>query len=1236
MEQTQQRRKLHSELTARFSQRYVIPPDIKEAINPKVKWRAESSHRAVNSGENEEALSTLESNMQRVDRLWHRYTDKIYYEGVVYRRNDTNPDGKSCKVREWSMHLVQLRGPVLTFWLVEESQVMIFNESDQSSSGGGEEGQLHAASHNAINSFYQKAQEFVNSNNKDERYGPTYLNIIDSSTTILPLKKKLKEPRPGKRYRPGDIAFTINTAGANRITIDGLYAEQCINWVKAIRLAAFESSKINEFFTEALLARPYFQELASSTNEVTFEGYLNARVTGTTEWKQYYVTLAPREEAGGKNAQFRRPVLSFYNQRKSRRPLFTINRPQSIFVVYPEKPQLIPASTILKIAGAIAPGPKFPDTAEIPQSVLCMAMNQLEMAKWIFVVWRAFQMSGSGFPLAMETICEWPDCLLALQDCNDLDVTENNTMETMHLLDQTLRQKLNQQVDCPFHTPYPFAASLISGGGGLQVEDVARVASIKGYLITESARGSPLTTTTTTNPHHKSSPPSLANSESGEMEEEEAEEEDERIEVGEELSRDNHPEPSINELHSTMTYEVDESEGESEGNEEYSNEENDDDLPIATSDHQSPFTNFVDPKSGRKRSTLIDVMSHPHQGSKSTLNMTTVAGTGTNLMDLMSRQVEGRQKAIRDGRNGMWTANATTDEDAHVENVAFERLSIMEDKPLPLLQQQQEGVEMVDSHQPILSSSPEDDLPILSRVPIGDIPPPRWSPLARRVNNNTAINYEESSHGSNHSDESVPLHARGESSPQSRNVRKQKSISRLLSMESSNVSSNNNNERATTFEPQHSEAEDDVPLAPPRHTLLSEVNGGSNSNSSVHTSHTRNSRVSAPHSLYFSRENRSNVGGNGGRGASMAAGGGGYPFYHPNHNNYAPFPPMQHGGPPYHYHEGQEMGYPQGAAGGMYPYMAMHGMMPPPGMQIPPEGYGNPYHPYNPYYYGGGGGNQRMSMVGSNVNNNMMPNSYPSSAPGSSDATSNGPLRPQSMLMMASMNNGLSQNTTTHSTLIGAAGGSNRSMAYNPSAGGMARGPGYELQASVGRGDENEGNREGVVNPESDALLGDDDDDAPLGEGGNPHLHRNQHPYTHSQIGMHSAVGAMQQSRPSSEYNINGMSNMYYGGGNPYYGMAVGIGGYPFPYGAVGGGRGYYAMPPPGMDYSNMNNNNNNSGMNAMNGSNVGSNLRPLSHNFSGARPRLGAANRKDPNGAQLGSMGGGGGNHRASYFPPQ
>ncbi|CAO3621213.1 unnamed protein product [Mucor hiemalis] len=288
--------------------------------------------------------SIVPQDMHVTQDLYENYSQKVYLEGYLYKKNDLTVDGKPMGDPTWSNFYVELCGPVLTLWDTTEG-------------------------------------------NTDENIMPQYINITDSTVELI-----------GRSGEPGrENVFSLNSAGANRYLFDVPDYNALLNWVCAIRLSCFECCRLHEIYTRNFLTRSAYSDiLAKPTNKM--EGFVQVRFTGTTEWMKYWVVVSDRKEEKklfGKKSVQSRGQMMFYETKKSKTPVMTMVNVVQAYTIYPESPQLIDLATMLKVEGSTFTVKSNGEQQHAaPTAALIMANSPRELVQWIVGTYDAFKLYG--------------------------------------------------------------------------------------------------------------------------------------------------------------------------------------------------------------------------------------------------------------------------------------------------------------------------------------------------------------------------------------------------------------------------------------------------------------------------------------------------------------------------------------------------------------------------------------------------------------------------------------------------------------------------------------------------------------------------------------------------------------------------------------------------------------------------------------------------------------------------
>lgn len=350
--------------------------------------------------------SLVPQDMSVIQSLYENYSQKVYFEGYVYKKNDLTVDGKSFGDPQWSQWYVELCGPVLTLW---DTQI-----------------------------------------DQNENVMPQYINITDSNVELV-----------GRSGEPGrENVFSLNSAGANRYLFDVSDFNALINWVSAIRLSCFECSKLQEIFTRSFISRSAYSDvLAKPMNKM--EGFVQVKLSGTTEWQKYWVVVSDRKEEKklfSKKSVQSRGQMMFYESKKAKNPILTMVNVVQSYILYPESPQAIDLVSMLKVEGstfaAKSSGEQQPATSY--SSVLITASSPKELVQWAIGTFDAFKLYGrptrlNDDPLNINSLNfgeprgDLPRLFLEVPEVAHINFSEENLLDNKAQFAGILLQKMQQQ-----------------------------------------------------------------------------------------------------------------------------------------------------------------------------------------------------------------------------------------------------------------------------------------------------------------------------------------------------------------------------------------------------------------------------------------------------------------------------------------------------------------------------------------------------------------------------------------------------------------------------------------------------------------------------------------------------------------------------------------------------------------------------------------------------------------------
>ena len=198
--------------------------------------------------------------------------------------------------------------------------------------------------------------------------------------------------------------ITLNTAGMNLLFFSCHSANDLVSWAAAFRLSCWEKSHLEEIYTAHLIRIAYNdgRNAPSTLTNDRLEGWTRVRVTGQTGWKRLWTcisagvvttdtrSLTDVASVGSKSPLIpgthlrhssyttpkrnrisglfsrnklddlpERATISFYiapRGKDRRKPLLTFHAVTQAFAVYPERPNLINSSTLIKLEGTYGDG----------------------------------------------------------------------------------------------------------------------------------------------------------------------------------------------------------------------------------------------------------------------------------------------------------------------------------------------------------------------------------------------------------------------------------------------------------------------------------------------------------------------------------------------------------------------------------------------------------------------------------------------------------------------------------------------------------------------------------------------------------------------------------------------------------------------------------------------------------------------------------------------------------------
>ncbi|TDL23536.1 hypothetical protein BD410DRAFT_721136 [Rickenella mellea] len=272
-----------------------------------------------------------------VSQLDSDFRKKLYFSGSLIQHVVRKSDGSSPEDARWTDMWGQLCGVTLSLWDSEEIEA---------ASGRGEE--VHPTDINIINAVVE-----------------VYGSVTTPATATTPA-----------RNFPQVIA--LNTAGSNFLLFSCPSSAELVSWVSAIRLAAWEKSRLEEIYTGHLLRSASFishrmwKDPLSPLERGRMEGWVHIRLAGHVEWKRVWLVVqgvicnaCGHSPAVGRSkpptptaslSLTTMPFVAFYassEPKDTKRAMLTFTELTQAFAVYRENPEMIPRSSLIKLEGTI-------------------------------------------------------------------------------------------------------------------------------------------------------------------------------------------------------------------------------------------------------------------------------------------------------------------------------------------------------------------------------------------------------------------------------------------------------------------------------------------------------------------------------------------------------------------------------------------------------------------------------------------------------------------------------------------------------------------------------------------------------------------------------------------------------------------------------------------------------------------------------------------------------------------
>ncbi|KAF9223773.1 hypothetical protein BS17DRAFT_117890 [Gyrodon lividus] len=339
----------------------------------------------------------LHPEIRSVVQLTLAHARKVYFSGPLVKRIERQPDGqRPVKDEGWVDVWAQLGGTTLSIW---------------------------------------DMREIEEANKQGKEVPPTYVNMTDAFVQVLgSITVPATDGQPPKKYTN---VLTLNSAGSNLLLFSCPSTPALVSWATALRLSAWEKSRLEEIYTAHLIRiiLPDGRDTRSTLLRGRMEGWVRIRVAGQTDWKRMWMAVSAGSQhtpdpagpsygdgahSGPPNAPRKkrmsnlfsrehnedlplRPLLSLYASPKpkdKKKALLTLKDLTQAFAVYPERPELIDRSTLMKLEGLLgdeetAGGMRGREGWLLVMPELEAGNTQAsEMLKWLVALHDAFELCG--------------------------------------------------------------------------------------------------------------------------------------------------------------------------------------------------------------------------------------------------------------------------------------------------------------------------------------------------------------------------------------------------------------------------------------------------------------------------------------------------------------------------------------------------------------------------------------------------------------------------------------------------------------------------------------------------------------------------------------------------------------------------------------------------------------------------------------------------------------------------
>ncbi|KAG1822449.1 uncharacterized protein BJ212DRAFT_1539526 [Suillus subaureus] len=328
----------------------------------------QESDTALAAHRNSTSVPPLHPDICSIVQLTVVHAHKVYFSGPLVKHIQCQLDGQCPKDDEWVDVWAQLSGTTLSIWDMKEIE---------------------------------------EANKKGLEVPPTYVNITDAFVHVLGSVTDPAES-PEQLQKTYTNILTLNTAGSNLLLFSCLSIPALESWATALQLSAWEKSHLEEMYTAQLVICIMLLEGKDTHTTLIrgcMEGWVLIHVAGQTDWKCMWMVISGSQTSStnpgaSSTTTGTAPTPKKRMPKNKKHSLLTLREVSQAFAVYPERPELINRSMLMKLGGLI--GDEEMVGMMKQREGWLLVMPELEagntqaskMLKWLVALHDAFELYG--------------------------------------------------------------------------------------------------------------------------------------------------------------------------------------------------------------------------------------------------------------------------------------------------------------------------------------------------------------------------------------------------------------------------------------------------------------------------------------------------------------------------------------------------------------------------------------------------------------------------------------------------------------------------------------------------------------------------------------------------------------------------------------------------------------------------------------------------------------------------